>query len=745
MPATKDSARFEIEHLWVLTALFLIGGYVYAQFLDLPYVGFTWTSANGGRVRDVYAPGNLQPSDHLIEINSIPVADLVTNWWLSPLNGIQPGDVIPLRIERGGQKLTINWVVPGLNPEEFRTRLTNQWWLAFLFWAFGLCTLLFVRPKDTRWRLLLAFNLLTSVWLAASGTSRWHLFGSIYTMSGAMWLCLPVYVHLHWEFPQPLRRLPAWFWRLFYLASLALCFANWLLLLPADSYLLSVAAGSLISLALLGARFFSRPDQRRVTRLLLLGGGFTFIPPIIFGIVYSIFNLAPEGLLFTLLGLPILPLAYFYTARLGQFGAFELRANRIFNSYLFFFLLTALAATPASLVLQAYGGAGTAALPIVAIVLAASLLAGFGLRPFHRWMDRRILGLAATPESLIETYTRHITTRLDLPGIASVLDGQVLSSLLVRQSALARRAGDALQPVYLRGVTVDQLPAPADLPALLAQGGRLRAPDERAQCCSWVCVALPVTIEDRLLAVWLLGRRDPDDFYGQIEIDTLKLLAGQTAIALTNIAQADSLRQLHLANVNRHEMEQISMAHELHDDVLGALAALSRQSLSEAEHAEYEATVARIRSYIASLRPAMLEYGLAAGLQSLVDEMEDRYESDCPNIAVEVDGEGAQHDPVTAQHIYRIVQQACHNAIKHGRPSQISIRGRATASEIELIVEDDGRGFELSQPLDLGQLVANKHFGIAGMMERAAIVGAQLRIHSAPGRGARIALHLKTD
>jgi len=174
------------------------------------------------------------------------------------------------------------------------------------------------------------------------------------------------------------------------------------------------------------------------------------------------------------------------------------------------------------------------------------------------------------------------------------------------------------------------------------------------------------------------------------------------------------------------------MAHELHDDVLGALSALSRQSLTDTEHTAYDSAVARIRGHIISLRPAMLEYGLAMGLRSLVDEMEDRYESDCPLIAIEVDSDDARHDPVIEQHMYRIVQQACHNAIRHGRPSRLAIRGRVTVSEIELIVEDDGRGFELSQPPDLSQLIVNKHFGIVGMMERAAIVGAQLRIHFRP-------------
>ncbi|MBM4424747.1 MAG: hypothetical protein FJ030_15400 [Chloroflexi bacterium] len=511
MPLENRRVVALIENVWLWLSLVFVAGYAHILFFQIPYVGFDWRPSANGRITEAFVPGNLRVGDHLVEINSVRVADFTKQWRLFPLNSIQTGDVIPLRIERGGQEFTIRWVMPGPNPEEFRARLTNQWWLASLFWVFGLCALLFVRPKDTRWRLLLASNLLTAVWLAASGVSRWQIFFSKYAMSGAMWLCLPVYVHLHWEFPQSLRRLPAWAWGLFYLAALGLCLANWFLILPLDSYLLGVAAGSLISLALLIARFFARPGQRRITRLLLLGGGFTFFPVIFFGIIFSIFDLTPEGLLFTLLGLPILPLAYFYAARLGQFGASELRANRAFNAYLFFFLVAALSATLISFVHQTFGGSSEATLFDAAIALAASLLAGVGLSPFHRFMDRYALGIRLTSESLIETYTRIIATRLDLPTIASAIDGQILPALLVKQSALARDDGGSLQPIYLRGVADSQLPARADLPALLAQGGRLRAPHERAALCAWVCVALPIAIEDTLLAVWLLGRRDPDE------------------------------------------------------------------------------------------------------------------------------------------------------------------------------------------------------------------------------------------
>lgn len=64
--------------------------------------------------------------------------------------------------------------------------------------------------------------------------------------------------------------------------------------------------------------------------------------------------------------------------------------------------------------------------------------------------------------------------------------------------------------------------------------------------------------------------------------------------------------------------------------------------------------------------------------------------------------------------------------------------GSLEAGRVELTVEDDGIGFESGESLDLAGLLAGKHFGLAGMVERAALIGAQLQIDSAPQRGTRV-------
>jgi signal transduction histidine kinase len=97
-----------------------------------------------------------------------------------------------------------------------------------------------------------------------------------------------------------------------------------------------------------------------------------------------------------------------------------------------------------------------------------------------------------------------------------------------------------------------------------------------------------------------------------------------------------------------------------------------------------------------------------------------------------------RHDLPVELHVYRIVQQACSNALTHSHARCVTVRGHVEAGSIDLAVEDDGVGFEAEGRLDLSRLTAHKHFGLAGMFERANIVGAKLQVDSAPGSGTRI-------
>ena len=87
--------------------------------------------------------------------------------------------------------------------------------------------------------------------------------------------------------------------------------------------------------------------------------------------------------------------------------------------------------------------------------------------------------------------------------------------------------------------------------------------------------------------------------------------------------------------------------------------------------------------------------------------------------------------------LYRLAQEALNNVAKHARASQVDIVLERTADHWSLIIEDDGIGFDPSS----GE-AEQRGFGLVGMRERAALVGADLQIESAPGRGTTVILRM---
>jgi two-component system sensor histidine kinase DegS len=90
------------------------------------------------------------------------------------------------------------------------------------------------------------------------------------------------------------------------------------------------------------------------------------------------------------------------------------------------------------------------------------------------------------------------------------------------------------------------------------------------------------------------------------------------------------------------------------------------------------------------------------------------------------------------QNLYRIVQEACENALKYARAGAINITGELSPDKVEIRVADDGVGFKDEISLKLDEMVANKHYGLAGMHERADLIGAAIRIDSQPNQGTQI-------
>jgi two-component system sensor histidine kinase UhpB len=88
------------------------------------------------------------------------------------------------------------------------------------------------------------------------------------------------------------------------------------------------------------------------------------------------------------------------------------------------------------------------------------------------------------------------------------------------------------------------------------------------------------------------------------------------------------------------------------------------------------------------------------------------------------------------EHAFRVAQEAVNNILRHAEARNVSIRLTRDAGRVLLELSDDGRGFDVQRTA--GEAVARKHLGLLGMQERAALVGGEVNVESAPGEGTRV-------
>jgi signal transduction histidine kinase len=146
-----------------------------------------------------------------------------------------------------------------------------------------------------------------------------------------------------------------------------------------------------------------------------------------------------------------------------------------------------------------------------------------------------------------------------------------------------------------------------------------------------------------------------------------------------------------------------------------------------------------IREIMSGLRPASLDMGLNIALEELADEPEAQLGGKI-NIRTDLQMpvSPVYYDKDLELQLYRMVQQACRNALEHAQANTITIRGTLTEKIIDLTVEDDGVGFPFNGLPDLGLLIINKHFGLANIIERAKIINADVKIDSKPNHGTQL-------
>ena len=199
--------------------------------------------------------------------------------------------------------------------------------------------------------------------------------------------------------------------------------------------------------------------------------------------------------------------------------------------------------------------------------------------------------------------------------------------------------------------------------------------------------------------------------------------------------------------------ERERLARELHDAVTQTLFSASLIAEAIPLQLQYEAeaamenlekvrrltrgALAEMRMLLLELRPtALVEANLEDLLRQLAEAVTVRHEVD---ITIEADAKQRPKLPPEVQlSFYRIAQEAFNNITKHANAEQVDVRLVSDVDKVKLTIQDDGSGFDPNA-------IPPGHFGVAIMHERAAAIGASLRVGSRPGHGAQIAVEWRQE
>ena len=737
------------EILISLAVLAIMLAYTYGLFFVVPYPGLYFNPTDG-TILDIYndlkSPSavSLQKGDVIEQVGSIPFDDYLKSPTVNLFDNLKRGDIIDIIVQRGDEHITVSWVYPGFTKTGFLSRFFNIWWLAYIFWFIGMSTQLFMRPKDKRWLLFLASSYLTGLFIMFGNISAFHIWGGPALQRCVAWLAMPIYLHFHWTFPHSLRRIPRWLQISFYGICCIIAAGELFLLMPKRLYFLALILAFGGSMLLLILHFIFQPTHRREVSF-LAGAAFTALFPVMLVSFIGSVGQTPQIGPLALLVLPVLPGAYFYILYRSNLGILEIRTNRAISLNLFLILLgTVLMITVGYLESLVVSIEGILFITVV-IALFTTFIGALMFPGFQAFVERRILGIKLPNQSLSENYSARIITSDTLPGLLKLLQEDVFPSLLIRQYVFARNLKTSAHVMLSENVTQDQVREEALMELLASTStGSLLQSSKHGQPFDWVHLILPLRFGSDLIGIWLLGRRDPDDHYPQAELPILQSLANQTAVALSNIIQTERLKAMYEANIDRYEQERLRLAHDLHDSVLNEMAAILMKNdstlLSPEFEESYSGLIGRVREIVSDLRPPMLVYGLKFALDGLADNLSER-SHDTVQIVSEVhaDADGEWRYPeIVENNIYRIVQEACENASKYAHAESISINGELSSDKVDIKVTDDGIGFNTEISLKLDDMLANKHFGLAGMHERADLIGAVIRIDSKPKLGTQI-------
>ncbi|MGB3713321.1 MAG: PAS domain S-box protein [Candidatus Promineifilaceae bacterium] len=372
--------------------------------------------------------------------------------------------------------------------------------------------------------------------------------------------------------------------------------------------------------------------------------------------------------------------------------------------------------------------------------------------------------LGAASQALSQTLDmdKVINTLLDYLGHLVPFDSATVS-LLEDESTLMLRAVRG----YQEFIETDQIPASefdiADNPHIhtllrnqksIVIADTRKVPDWKTHRglnhgINWM--GLPLTVENNVIGLCGLEMAEPGCFTSE-HLQLAEALIGQAVVAIQNAWLFEQVRfgRERLQSLSRRlvevqETERRYIARELHDEAGQALASLKvglRLLERDVDRPEAILTgVTELRDMVdgvmdnlhrlaMDLRPASLDHlGLVAASRQYVEDISDKHSL---TAQFEVIGVEDRFPPDEETALYRIVQEAMINVVRHSRATRVDVLLRQRGDKLVVIVEDNGVGFD---PATVRQ---SSRLGLFGMRERAEMLGGELLVECASGSGTTV-------
>lgn len=252
-------------------------------------------------------------------------------------------------------------------------------------------------------------------------------------------------------------------------------------------------------------------------------------------------------------------------------------------------------------------------------------------------------------------------------------------------------------------------------------------------------------------------------FLRAFQVEAMRKIGELQAERLQESRQREILRaELFRRVVAAQESERQRIARDLHDETGQALTAIGlglrglesrlERDPSQAADTLHQLQVLtadslqELQRLMADLRPSHLDdLGLSAAIRWYTSKLEERYSL---QVHTEIGGNERPLEEAAKIAIFRIVQEALNNVLKHSQAQHVDIRLTFDDQGVRASIRDDGCGFDLNR-IRLIQSSSRPSLGLAGMQERAALLGGVVAVESKPGDGtlvqAFVPYHAESD